>query len=142
MFHRRPLIDARGLSVGYRGAPAVLEDLIRAHELVSQTMVVGDGKPFVAALITVDPEALEIWKERHGKSGSLEELVRDAELLAEIQGAVDGANAAVSRAEAVRKFAVLDVDWTEGTGDLTPTLKLKRNLVMRRFYNEVEALYL
>ncbi|MGH3507864.1 MAG: AMP-dependent synthetase/ligase [Nocardioidaceae bacterium] len=132
------LVTAGGKNV----APAVLEDRIRAHVLVSQAMVVGEGKPFVGALVTLDAESLEVWKERHGKSGALTSLVSDADLLAEIQGAVDEANAAVSKAEAVRKFSVLAVDWTEETGELTPTLKLKRSLVMRRFYNEVESLYL
>jgi len=131
------LVTAGGKNV----APSVLEDRIRAHGLVSQCMVVGDGKPFVAALITLDPDAVPPWMERHGKSGSLPSLVRDPDLLREVQTAVDAANATVSRAEAVRKFVVLGVDWTEQTGDLTPTLKLKRALVMRRFHTEVESLY-
>jgi long-chain acyl-CoA synthetase len=132
------LVTAGGKNV----APTVLEDKIRAHELISQAMVVGDGKPFVGALITLDTEALDLWKERNSKTGGLDVLVTDADLLTQIQGAVDEANAAVSRAEAVRKFSVLTVDWTEATGELTPTLKLKRSLVMRRFYDEVESLYL
>ncbi len=132
------LVTAGGKNV----APAVLEDRIRAHPLVSQAMVVGEAKPYVAALITLDGEALQVWAERHDKSGPPTQLISDPALLAEIQGAVDEANSAVSRAEAVRKFAVLSVDWTEETGELTPTQKLKRPVVMRRFYDEVEALYL
>jgi long-chain acyl-CoA synthetase len=119
----------------------VLEDRIRAHALVSQCMVVGDGKPFVAALITLDSETLPGWMEQHGKSGPLDGLIHDPELLVEIQLAIDEANAAVSRAEAIRKFAILPVDWTEETGELTPTLKLKRNVVMRAYRDQVEALY-
>lgn len=131
------LVTAGGKNV----APSVLEDRIRAHSLVSQCMVVGDGKPYVSALITLDPDAVPSWMERRGKSGPVTSLVHDPDLLLEVQTAVDDANAAVSRAEAVRKFAVLDVDWTEETGELTPTLKLKRALVMRRFHAEVESLY-
>ena len=131
------LVTAGGKNV----APSVLEDRVRGHSLISQCMVVGDGKPFVAALITLDPEAVPSWMERHGKSGSLSSLLRDRALLLEVQTAVDAANATVSRAEAIRKFTVLGVDWTEETGELTPTLKLKRALVMRRFHTEVESLY-
>jgi long-chain acyl-CoA synthetase len=132
------LVTAGGKNV----APAVLEDRIRAHPLVSQAIVVGDGKPFVGALITLDPEGLSAWLERHDKSVPIEQVVSDEDLLAEVQGAVDAANASVSRAEAVRKFSVLTVDWTEESGELTPTLKLKRNVVLRKHHAEVEALYL
>jgi long-chain acyl-CoA synthetase len=132
------LVTAGGKNV----APAVLEDRIRAHPLVSQCMVVGDGRPFVAALVTIDPEALPAWRESHGKTGDLAALTRDPDLLAEVQTAIDDANAAVSRAEAIRKFALLPVDWTEETGELTPTLKLRRTVVMRAFRDEVETLYM
>ena len=132
------LVTAGGKNV----APAVLEDRIRAHPLVSQCMVVGDGRPFVAALVTIDPEALPTWMEAHGKSGSLAGLVGDPDLTAEVQAAIDEANSAVSRAEAIRKFTILSIDWTEDTGELTPTMKLKRNVVMRKHYDEVESLYM
>ena len=131
------LVTAGGKNV----APTVLEDCVRAHSLVSQCMVVGDGRPFVGALVTIDDEALAAWGEANGKSGGLTSLLRDPDLTAAVQRAVDDANAAVSRAEAIRKFAILPVDWTEETGELTPTLKLKRALVMRRFHAEVESLY-
>jgi long-chain acyl-CoA synthetase len=131
------LVTAGGKNV----APAVLEDGIRAHALVSQCMVVGEGKPFVAALITLDGEALQAWSDQHGKSGGIAHLIDDPDLRAEIQQAIDDANAAVSRAEAIRKFAILPVDWTEETGELTPTLKLKRNVVMKAYHEQVEALY-
>jgi long-chain acyl-CoA synthetase len=131
------LVTAGGKSV----APAVLEDRIRVHALVSQCMVVGDGRPFVAALVTLDAEAVLGWRDQRGKSGAIAQLVDDPDLLAEIQQAIDDANAAVSRAEAIRKFAILPVDWTEETGELTPTLKLKRDVVMRAYHQQVEALY-
>jgi long-chain acyl-CoA synthetase len=132
------LVTAGGKNV----APAVLEDRVRGHALVSQCIVVGDGKPFVAALVTLDPDTLPDWMERHGKTGGLANLVDDPDLTSEVQDAIDEANAAVSRAEAIRKFAILPVDWTEETGELTPTLKLKRDVVMRAYHDQIEALYL
>jgi long-chain acyl-CoA synthetase len=131
------LVTAGGKNV----APAGLEDVIRAHHLVSQAMVVGEARPFVAALVTLDPETLSAWRKRHGKKGDLADLTSDPDLLAEIQQAVDAANDTVSRAESIRKFHVLAVDWTEESGHLTPTLKLKRNVVMRDFSESVERLY-
>ncbi|MGH3385304.1 MAG: AMP-dependent synthetase/ligase [Nocardioidaceae bacterium] len=131
------LVTAGGKNV----APAPLEDAIRAHPLVSQCMVVGEAKPFVAALVTIDPEAFASWRDQHGKSGKVSDLNRDPDLLAEIQSAVDQANAGVSKAESIRKFVVLPVDWTEEGGQVTPTLKLKRAVVMREFSAEVEAVY-
>jgi long-chain acyl-CoA synthetase len=132
------IVTAAGKNV----APAVLEDRVRAHWLVSQCLVVGDQQPFIAALITIDPEALPTWAAKTGKSGeSMAELVNDPELRAEIQQAVDEANKAVSRAEAIKKFTILPSDWTEATGQLTPSLKLKRNVVMTECANDIAALY-
>ncbi len=132
------LVTAGGKNV----APAVLEDRIRAHHLVSQCMVVGDGKPFVGALVTIDPEAFAGWAKALGKSGAVSDLVRDPDLIAEVQLAIDDANRAVSRAEAIRTFAILPVEWTESTGELTPTLKLRRTVVMSAFHDEIESLYM
>lgn len=131
------LVTAGGKNV----APAVLEDRLRAHVLVDQCMVVGDGQPFIAALVTLDHEALPAWADAHGKSPDLAKLVEDPDLLAEVQNAVDDANKAVSKAEAIRKFVVLADQWTEEGGQLTPSLKLKRNVVMREFKDQVDALY-
>jgi long-chain acyl-CoA synthetase len=131
------LVTAGGKNV----APAVLEDRVRAHALVSQCLVVGDGQPFIGALVTIDAEALPAWAEQHGKSGGVEQLVDDADLRQAVQDAVDDANQAVSKAEAIRKFEVLPYDWTEEGGQLTPSLKLKRNVVMREARDEVAALY-
>lgn len=118
------IVTAGGKNV----APAVLEDRVRAHPLVSQCLVVGDGKPFVAALVTIDDEA---W------TGSLD----DPELEAEVQKAVDDANSQVSQAESIRKFTILREDWTEENGYLTPSFKVKRNAVLRDFHDTVEALF-
>jgi long-chain acyl-CoA synthetase len=135
---REILVTAGGKNV----APTLLEDGLRAHPLVSQCMVVGDGRPFVAALVTLDPEAVAPWARAHGKTEeSAAGLVDDPDLRAEIQLAVDAANRAVSQAEAIRAFTLLPRDWTEEAGELTPSLKLRRSVVMVRHRADVEALY-
>jgi long-chain acyl-CoA synthetase len=133
------IVTAGGKNV----APAVLEDRIRAHPLVSQVLVVGDGRPYVASLITLDEESAEIWKAKFPRlrGATTAELIEAPELLAELQGAVDEANKAVSRAEAVRRFRVLPGDFTEQGGHLTPSLKVRRNVIMKDFASEIEALY-
>jgi long-chain acyl-CoA synthetase len=132
------IITAAGKNV----APAVLEDRLRANWLVSQCMVVGDNKPFIGALVTIDPEAFPAWAKQHDKGdASIADLVDDADLNAEIQSAVNDANKAVSHAEAIKKFKILGVDWTEEGGQITPSLKLKRSVVMEEFAADVESLY-
>ncbi|WP_243060334.1 long-chain fatty acid--CoA ligase [Nocardioides sp. SR21] len=131
------IVTAGGKNV----APAVLEDRLRAHLLVDQCVVVGDGQPFIGALITLDRESVPTWAESHGKSKNVRDLVDDPDLRAEIEAAVDEANKAVSRAESIRKFTILADEWTEEGGQLTPSLKLKRNVVLREFKDDVAALY-
>ena len=133
------IVTAGGKNV----APAVLEDQLRAHALISQAMVVGDAKPFIAALIAIDPEAFDVWKQHHGKAAtaSVGDLATDPDLVAEIDLAVKKANQAVSKAEAIRKFRILPVDFTVLTGELTPTLKVKRKVVAEKFAAEIEYLY-
>jgi long-chain acyl-CoA synthetase len=133
------IVTAAGKNV----APAVLEDQLRAHPLISQAMVVGDAKPFIGALITIDPEAFEGWKQRNSKATdtSVGDLLTDPDLLAEIDAAVKQANLSVSHAESIRKFRILPVDFTEDTGELTPTLKVKRRVVAEKFANDIEAIY-
>ena len=130
-------------SSGKNVAPMVLEDRLRAHWLVSQCVVVGDRRPFIGALVTIDLESFEPWKAETGKpsSASVADLLEDADLLAALQGAVDDANKAVSGAESIKKIRVLGIDFSEETGELTPTLKVKRHVVMKTFGAEVEALY-
>jgi long-chain acyl-CoA synthetase len=129
-------------SGGKNVAPAVLEDRLRAHPLVSQCMVVGDNKPFIAALVTLDTDALKPWITIHKKEGiPLSELVNDPDLLAVIQTGVDEANKAVSRAESIRKFALLPVDFTIAGGHLTAKLSVKRHVVSQEFAKEIEALF-
>ena len=133
------IVTAGGKNV----APAVLEDRLRANWLVSQCLVVGDRQPFIAALVTIDPEAFPTWLEKTGRPATtnLAGVVDDPELRAEVQSAIDDANKAVSKAEAIRKFTILPFDWTEATGQLTPSLKLKRNVVQKECAAEIAALY-
>jgi long-chain acyl-CoA synthetase len=129
-------------SAGKNVAPAPLEDAIRAHPLVSQCIVVGDQKPFIAALVTLDPEMYPAWAKNNGIEGVTLEQARTNDVVrAEIQRAVDDANKAVSKAESIRKFTILEGDFTEENGYLTPSMKLKRNIVLKDFQDDVEALY-
>jgi long-chain acyl-CoA synthetase len=133
------IVTAGGKNV----APTILEDRLRTHALISQAMVVGDGRPYIAALITIDPEALGPWKERHGKpaSATVADLREDPDLLADIQAAVDDANKAVSRAESIRRFRVLDVDFTQDQGHLSAKLGIRRAVLTKEFASDIEALY-
>ena len=129
-------------SGGKNVAPAVLEDRLRAHSLVSQCVVVGDNKPYIAALITLDQDFLGPWRKANGKEQlSMEELTKDLDLHSVLQLAVDDANKAVSKAESIRKFAVLPIDLTIASGHLTPKLSVIRSVVMRDFAEEIESLY-
>jgi long-chain acyl-CoA synthetase len=133
------IVTAGGKNV----APAVLEDRLRSHALISQCMVVGDGRPFVAALITLDPEALGPWKQRHGKpaDATVAALRDDPDLVADVQAAVDDANQAVSRAESIRKFRILDVDFTQEAGQLTVKLGIRRSVLLKDFAADIDAMY-
>lgn len=133
------IVTAAGKNV----VPAVLEDAIRANPLVSQCLVVGDAKPFIGALITLDPEALPGWKERHGlpESTPIAEVAKHPDLIVELDEAVAKANTQVSKAEAIKKYKVLDVDFTIDSGELTPTLKLKRNIIHKEHASEIESIY-
>jgi long-chain acyl-CoA synthetase len=128
-------------SGGKNVAPAVLEDRLRAHWLVSQCMVVGDRRPYIGAVITLDAEMLREWLAEHGKQDVEGVPVGDPELVLELQLAVDAANEAVSKAESIRRFVLLDGDFTEAGGELTPTMKLKRDIVAARYLAEIESLY-
>ncbi|QTI71411.1 AMP-dependent synthetase/ligase [Gordonia polyisoprenivorans] len=133
------IVTAGGKNV----SPAQLEDAIRAHPMVSQCLVVGDNKPFIGALITIDPEATPGWLERHNLPAdtSPADLARNAELRAEIAEAVDEANSKVSKAEAIKKFEILDTDFTIESGELTPTMKLKRNVISDTYKQAIADLY-
>jgi len=132
------IVTAGGKNV----APAVLEDRLRSHPLISQCMVVGDNKPFIAALITIDPDAIKPWAVANKKEGaSIAELAKDPTLQAVIQTAVDETNKAVSRAESIRKFIILPVDFTIAGGHLTAKLSVKRHVVAQQFAREIDELF-
>lgn len=129
-------------SGGKNVAPAVLEDRLRSHPLVSQCMVVGDNKPYIAALVTIDQDAVKVWAAANNKGGAaIEDLAKDSALIAVIQTAVDEANKAVSKAESIRKFTILPVDFTIAGGHLTAKLSVKRHVVAKEFAVEIEKLY-
>jgi long-chain acyl-CoA synthetase len=132
------IVTAGGKNV----APAVLEDRLRSHPLISQCMVVGDNKPFIAALITIDPDAIKGWAAANKKEGaSISDLAKDPTLQAVIQTAVDETNKAVSRAESIRKFTILPVDFTIAGGHLTAKLSVKRHVVAQQFAREIDELF-
>jgi long-chain acyl-CoA synthetase len=132
------IVTAAGKNV----APAPLEDRLRAHPLISQAVVVGDTRPFIAALITLDPEAGAQWAVEHGLADvSMAELTANVELRADIQSAVEEANRSVSRAESIREFALLPEGLTVATGELTPTLKVRRAVVEKHYSHVIEKLY-
>ena len=132
------IVTAGGKNV----APAVLEDRLRAHPLVSQCMVVGDNQPFIASLITIDQDMLKGWIAANNKAGAtLDTLVNDPDLIAVIQTAVDEANKAVSKAESIRKFVILEKDFTIAGGELTAKLSLKRHVIAEKYASEITALF-
>jgi long-chain acyl-CoA synthetase len=129
-------------SGGKNVAPAPLEDWLRAHPLVAQCMVVGDNRSYITALLTLEQDGIDHWRRMKKKTHlSPADLVRDEELLEALQRAVDEANRLVSRAESIRRFKVLTADFTEESGHLTPSLKLKRAAIARDFEAEIESLY-
>ena len=133
------IVTAGGKNV----SPGPLEDKLRAHPLISQALVVGDGKPFIAVLIALDEDAMLRWKLGHNfpENKPTKELVTDPMLRAEIQDAINAANASVSHAESIKKFYILDRDLTEEGNELTPTMKVKRNIVVSRFAEEIDWIY-
>jgi long-chain acyl-CoA synthetase len=137
---KKELIATAG---GKKVAPALLEDPIRSNPIIGQVVVVGEGKPFISALITLDSEMLPVWLGNNGEAAdmSLADAATNPKVLAEVQKAVDAANARVSRPESIRKFTVLATEFTEASGHLTPKMSIKRGPIMTDFTAEVEAMY-
>ena len=133
------IVTAGGKNV----SPGPMEDRIRSHPLVSQAVVIGDGRPFISVLVTLDEEAVGKWKAEHNvpEQTTVRELAANAVLRAEIQDAVNAANELVSHAEAIKKFHILPRDLSEEEGEMTPTMKVKRNVVVDKFAREVEDMY-
>ncbi|WP_194813546.1 long-chain fatty acid--CoA ligase [Nocardia sp. XZ_19_385] len=133
------LVTAGGKNV----SPGPMEDLIRSHTLISQAVVLGDGRAYITALTTLDPQAFTAWKAANGKpaNATVADLRTDPALQAEVQQAIDDANTTVSHAESIKKFAVLDHDFTEESGELTATLKVKRHVIAERYADAIENMY-
>ena len=133
------IVTAGGKNV----SPAGLEDQLRAHSLISQAIVVGDQKPFIGALVTLDADALSKWKATHSKpaDATAADLAQDGDLMSEIDSAVAAANKSVSHAEAIKKYRILPNDFTEESGEMTPTMKLKRNVITESYADDIEAIY-
>jgi len=133
------IVTAGGKNV----APAVLEDPIRANPIVGQVVVVGDQKPFIAALVTLDTEMLPTWLANNGLPAdmSLTDAAKNPAVHAEVQRAIDRANKSVSRAESIRKFTILPVEWTEASGHLTPKMSIKRNVILADFADQIAEIY-
>jgi long-chain acyl-CoA synthetase len=132
------IITAGGKNI----SPANLEAKLKAHALIGTACVIGDQRPFLSALIVLDPDVAPVWAQQQGiERDSLEEIARDERLLAEVQGAVDELNEHVSNVEGVKKFTVLGEDWLPGGDELTPTMKLKRKPVAEKYAAEIEAMY-
>ena len=133
------IVTASGKNV----APAPLEDRLRAHPLISQAVVVGDNRPFIAAIISIDEQSFAEWALAHGLGDmALADAADHPTMLSTVQAAIDAANLSVSRAESIRKFTILPRDLTLADGELTPTLKVRRAVVEKSFASVVDALYL
>jgi long-subunit acyl-CoA synthetase (AMP-forming) len=128
-------------SGGKNISPAQIENLLRAHPLIAQAVAIGDRRPFVTALIVLDEEVAPQWAVAHGVSTAAGALADDPAVLAEIQAVVDAANEKLSRPEQVKAFRVMPTSWTPETGELTPTLKLRRRVITDRYSAEIDALY-
>jgi long-chain acyl-CoA synthetase len=131
------IVTAGGKNV----APQNLENDLKASKYISQAMVVGDRQPYIAALITLDPDALPAWAAEHGLPVEMERLAGEEQVRELIQGVVDGVNADRSRYEQIKRFTILPRDFTMDEDELTPTLKLKRRVVTKHFGGELEELY-
>lgn len=122
-------------------APQAIETELCNHPLIAEAVVVGDGRKFLAALVTLEQEELTHWAEKHNKLGRSEALAEDSDLMAEIQAAVDQVNELGSHADGIRKFRILPHDLTAAAGELTPTLKVKRSMVYDHYADIIEELY-
>lgn len=133
------IVTAGGKNV----APSYLEDPIRADPLIGQVVVVGDKKPYISALVTLDSEMLPMWltNNKLDPTMSTAEAAKHPAVLAQVQAAIDRGNAKVSRAESIRKFTILPIEFTEGSGHLTPKMSIKRNIILQDFSPEIEAMY-
>jgi long-chain acyl-CoA synthetase len=133
------IVTAGGKNV----APGPLEKILDAHPLIAYAMVVGEGRPYIGCLISLDGEMLRDWLGRHDKNPdtAISDLTEDPDLLAELQAKVDEANRTVSKAEQIKQFRVMPVELSEDAGEITPSVKVKRHVVMEKYSSEINALY-
>lgn len=129
-------------SAGKNIAPVEVEDLIKPHQLIGQVCVVGDGKKYLSALVVLDGDGgAEAWASDNGMEYSIESMASDPKVVDAIQKQVDEANSQVAQVQQIKKFVVLDKEWTDSSGELTPTLKLKRNVIAEMYSDEIESMY-
>lgn len=129
-------------SAGKNIAPVEVEDLIKPHQLIGQVCVVGDGKKYLSALVVLDGDGgAEAWASDNGIEYSIESMASDPKVVDAIQKQVDEANSQVAQVQQIKKFVVLEKEWTDSSGELTPTLKLKRNVIAEMYSDEIESMY-
>ena len=129
-------------SAGKNIAPVEIEDLVKPHPLIGQVCVVGDGKKFLSALIVLDGDGgAETWASENGIEYSLKDMAKNEKVLQAVQEQVDEANSQVANVQGIKKFVILDKEWTDSSGELTPTLKLKRNVIAEMYNDEIESMY-
>ena len=129
-------------SAGKNIAPVEVEDLIKPHQLIGQVCVVGDGKKYLSALVVLDGDGgAEAWASDNGMEYSIESMASDPKVVDAIQKQVDKANSQVAQVQQIKKFVVLEKEWTDSSGELTPTLKLKRNVIAEMYSDEIESMY-
>lgn len=129
------IVTAGGKNV----APTPIEDRLRAHSLISQAMVIGDNRPFISALVTIDDDAFALWRDENAPGTTVAD--HDDALTAAVQKCVDEANSAVSRAESIRQFSILPSDFSIADGEMTPTLKLRREAIAQRHERTIDEMY-
>ena len=129
-------------SAGKNIAPVEVEELIKPHVLVGQVCVVGDGKKYLTALVVLDADGgAEKWSEENGITYDLKSLSTNEKVIRAIQEQVDEANSKVAQVQQIKKFVILDNEWTDTSGELTPTLKLKRNVINEKYNEQIESMY-
>ena len=129
-------------SAGKNIAPVELEDLIKPHQLIGQICVVGDGKKYLTALIVLDGDGgAEAWATDNGVEYSIKDMAKNSKVIDAIQKQVDEANSKVAQVQQIKKFIVLEKEWTDSSGELTPTLKLKRNVIAETYHDQIESMY-
>ena len=129
-------------SAGKNIAPVEIEDLVKPHPLIGQVCVVGDGKKFLSALIVLDGDGgAETWASENGIEYSLKDMAKNEKVIQAVQEQVDEANSQVANVQGIKKFVILDKEWTDSSGELTPTLKLKRNVIAEMYNDEIESMY-